>query len=76
MLLEEGTPISDVVYEAGYFDQPHLTRSLRRYMDRTPAQLAGTKGSLPLSFLYKTVPRALREAPFEEQPDEKHNRRS
>lgn len=74
ILLEEGMPIADVIYEAGYFDQPHLTRSLKRYMDRTPAQVAGAKDSLPLSFLYKTAPQALREAPFEELPDEKHNR--
>jgi AraC-like DNA-binding protein len=73
VLLEEGMPIADVIYEAGYFDQPHLTRSLKRYMDRTPAQVAGAKDSLPLSFLYKTAPGALREAPFEELPDEKHN---
>jgi AraC-like DNA-binding protein len=74
ILLEEGMPIADVIYEAGYFDQPHLTRSLKRYMDRTPAQVAGAKDSLPLSFLYKTVPPALGEALFEEQSDEKHNR--
>lgn len=39
-LLEQGIPILDVVYEAGYFDQPHLTRSLKRFIGRTPAQIA------------------------------------
>jgi AraC-like DNA-binding protein len=76
ILLEEGMPLSDVAYEAGYFDQPHLTRSLKRFMDRTPSQIAGVKDSLPLSFLYKTAPLALGNARFEVQPDEKHNRRS
>ena len=39
-LLEEGTPILDVVHEAGYYDQPHLTRSLRQWVGRTPGGLA------------------------------------
>lgn len=39
-LLAQGTPILDVVYLAGYADQPHLTRSLRRYVGQTPAQIA------------------------------------
>lgn len=37
-LLEQGVPILDTVYEAGYFDQPHLTRSLKRFIGKTPAQ--------------------------------------
>jgi AraC-like DNA-binding protein len=37
-LLEQGTSILDTVHEAGYFDQPHLTRSLKRYIGKTPAQ--------------------------------------
>ncbi len=39
-LLEQGIPILDTVYEAGYADQPHLTRSLRRFIGQTPAQIA------------------------------------
>lgn len=38
-LLEQGTSILDTVYEAGYFDQAHLTRSLKRFMGQTPTQL-------------------------------------
>jgi AraC-like DNA-binding protein len=76
MLLEEGRPIADVVYDAGYFDQPHLTRSLKRYMDRTPAELTGQKESLPLSYLYKTVPPLFATLPMEEYANEKRNRRS
>jgi len=37
-LLAQGVSILDTVYEAGYFDQPHLTRSLKRFTGRTPAQ--------------------------------------
>jgi hypothetical protein len=38
-LLRQGTSISDTVYEAGYFDQPHLTRSLKQWIGYTPAQI-------------------------------------
>lgn len=39
VLLKQGVSILDTVYEAGYFDQPHLTRSLRQWIGHTPAQL-------------------------------------
>ena len=34
-----GVSILDTAYEAGYFDQPHLTRSLKQFIGRTPAQI-------------------------------------
>jgi AraC-like DNA-binding protein len=37
-LLEQGVSILDVVYQLGYYDQPHLTRSLKRFVGKTPAQ--------------------------------------
>ncbi|MDQ2785872.1 MAG: helix-turn-helix domain-containing protein [Chloroflexota bacterium] len=45
-LLERGVSILDAVHEVGYFDQPHLTRSLRRWIGHTPAQIirAGMPG--------------------------------
>src|SRR3712207_5490304 len=50
-LLEQGTPISDAALELGYFDQAHLTNSLKRFVGRTPAQIArrSTVGSLRFS---------------------------
>jgi Helix-turn-helix domain len=39
-LLGKGTSILDAVYAAGYADQPHLTRSLKRFFGQTPAQIA------------------------------------
>ena len=45
-LLRQGVPIFDTVYEEGYFDQPHMTRSLRRWLGRTPAQIAAASKSL------------------------------
>ncbi len=38
-LLRRGVAIADVVFLAGYADQPHLTRAVRRWIGRTPAQL-------------------------------------
>ena len=38
-LLQRGAPIADVVFQAGYADQPHLTKSLKRLIGRTPAQI-------------------------------------
>jgi AraC-like DNA-binding protein len=39
-LLERGVPIIDTVYEAGYFDQSHLTNALKRFLGQTPGQIA------------------------------------
>ncbi len=41
-LLTSGIPILDVVYDLGYADQPHLTRSLRRFIGRTPGEIVRT----------------------------------
>src|SRR5579859_2605533 len=38
-LLERGLSILDTVEAAGYFDQPHLTRSLKKWVGFTPAQI-------------------------------------
>jgi AraC-like DNA-binding protein len=38
-LLQQGVSILDTVYEAGYFDQPHLTRSLKQFIGHTPAEI-------------------------------------
>ena len=55
-LLRQGRAILDVVYEAGYFDQPHLTRALKHFIGLTPAQLIDRSRDVQLSFLYKTTP--------------------
>jgi AraC-like DNA-binding protein len=39
-LLDQGATILDVVTCAGYADQAHLTRSLKRFMGQTPGQIA------------------------------------
>jgi hypothetical protein len=55
-LLQEGVSILDTVEQAGYFDQPHLTRSLKRYIGQTPAQILQKSRPEQMSFLYKTLP--------------------
>src|SRR5579859_238219 len=55
ILLTQGMSILDTMDQAGYFDQPHLTRSLKRWIGQTPAQIMSSD-RLPLSFLYNTQP--------------------
>jgi hypothetical protein len=38
-LLRHGKSILDTVYELGYYDQPHLTKSLKQWVGHTPAQI-------------------------------------
>ena len=38
-LLQSGIPIPETAFRAGYFDQPHLTRSLKLFAGQTPAQI-------------------------------------
>ncbi|HZU02972.1 MAG TPA: helix-turn-helix domain-containing protein [Ktedonobacteraceae bacterium] len=40
VLLEQGVSLLDTVYQAGYADQPHMTRSLKRFIGYTPAHIA------------------------------------
>ncbi|ETK34899.1 AraC family transcriptional regulator [Microbispora sp. ATCC PTA-5024] len=54
ILLQEGVPAQDVTHRLGYFDQPHLARSLTRYVGRTATQLSERDPAEPLSLLYKT----------------------
>jgi AraC-like DNA-binding protein len=53
-LLKHGVSILDTVYQAGYFDQAHLTRSLKQLIGQTPAQII--RAEQQLSFLYNTQP--------------------
>ncbi len=54
VLLREGVSILDTVSEAGYFDQPHLTRALKYYIGQTPTQIMQKNEPMQLSVLYKT----------------------
>lgn len=45
-LLMAGAPLLDATFDAGYFDQPHLTRSLKRLIGMTPARLVRERPQL------------------------------
>ncbi len=47
-LLEQGISLIDAAYQAGYADQPHMTRALKQYIGYTPALIAraGIEGIL------------------------------
>jgi AraC-like DNA-binding protein len=53
-LLQRGVSVADTVEAAGYFDQPHLGRALRRLMGFTPAALRRLDGAAAMSLSYKT----------------------
>ncbi len=53
-LLKQGVPILDTVDQAGYADQPHLTRSLKRFIGQTPTQLLAPAHQQGMSFLSMT----------------------
>jgi methylphosphotriester-DNA--protein-cysteine methyltransferase len=40
-LLDRGESIAETVARAGYADQAHLTRSLKRFVGETPGQIVG-----------------------------------
>jgi hypothetical protein len=54
ILLRRGVSILDACYEVGYYDQAHLTRSLKRFIGQTPAQIIEARQQL--SFLYNNEP--------------------
>jgi hypothetical protein len=52
-LLSSGSSVLNATFDAGYFDQAHLTRSVKQLIGMTPARLVLEK--LQLSFSYKTT---------------------
>jgi AraC-like DNA-binding protein len=73
-LLKQGTPILDTVHAAGYFDQPHMTRSLKQFIGLTPAQIGDPGRSERLSFLYKTSSFGAGTIPLPKDEYEENNR--
>ncbi|MDQ6661451.1 MAG: AraC family transcriptional regulator [Chloroflexota bacterium] len=56
LLLKQGVSIRHTILETGYFDQAHLTRSMKCFIGQTPAQILGQSQPEQLSYLYKTKP--------------------
>jgi len=55
-LLQQGVSILDAVMRAGYADQPHLTRSLKCFIGKTPDQIIRKTEPEQMSLLFKTEP--------------------
>lgn len=54
-LLQQGVSILDTIERVGYADQPHLTRSLKRLIGQTPAQLLSPTRAKEMSFVAVTA---------------------
>lgn len=54
LLLRQAMPAIEVTQRTGYHDQPHLARSLTRFIGRTASQLRRADDDEVLSLLYKT----------------------
>lgn len=53
-LLQRGVAILDVVDMVGYADQPHLTRSLKRFTGQTPVQILSPALAKEMSYVSMT----------------------
>lgn len=56
-LLRAGSSILDVVQRASYYDQAHLTRSLKHLVGQTPATLLRNGAQLSFSYITEPPPR-------------------
>lgn len=54
VLLRDGLNLDDVIHRLGYYDGPHLRRSLKRFIGWTPAQLKSPRPTDQMSLLYTT----------------------
>ena len=59
--LREGATPTEVTHELGYYDQPHLTRSMQRYLGGTLAQLAHPRRDSTCHFCTNRHSRHLRD---------------
>lgn len=58
VLLADGVPALEVVHRLGFYDQPHLARSLRRFIGRTATGLRESRSiadELPLLYAFDTI---------------------
>jgi AraC-like DNA-binding protein len=54
LFLQRGISILDTVDLAGYADQAHMTRALKRYIGKTPTQILNKSEPLQTSLLFQT----------------------
>jgi len=53
-LIKDGASPLRVAHRLGYYDQPHLARSLRRFIGRSATEIQNPNPDEMMSFLYKT----------------------
>jgi len=54
-LLQNGLSVSETAYQTGYFDQSHLTRSVKLLLGQTPAQVAKSSNPNDVVFLQDNI---------------------
>jgi len=54
-LLQSGLPIPETAYQMGYFDQSHLTRSVKLLLGQTPAQIVKSSDPNDVVFLQDKI---------------------
>jgi AraC-like DNA-binding protein len=54
-LLQSGESIAETTYQMGFFDQPHLTRSLKLLLGQTPAQIVKSTNSNDVVFIQDEI---------------------
>jgi AraC-like DNA-binding protein len=54
-LLQRGVSVLDAADQTAFFDQPHLTRALKRFMGHTPAEILRLRDLADMSLSYKTT---------------------
>ena len=55
-LVRQGAPLRDVAQGAGYADQAHLTRALKRFVGMTPRQVSLSFKTRPGRFMQHRLP--------------------
>jgi AraC-like DNA-binding protein len=55
-LLNQGESLISTTFTAGYFDEAHMIRSMKRFIGLTPGRIADPRRTETLSFLYNTPP--------------------
>jgi len=53
--LQNGLSVSETAYQTGYFDQSHLTRSVKLLLGQTPAQVAKSSNPNDVVFLQDNI---------------------
>jgi AraC-like DNA-binding protein len=51
-LFRSGKSLTDICYEAGYYDQPHFIKTFKQFTGLTPSQYSTLECSMPVCRFY------------------------